>query len=268
VSVWGSEPFHGLTWEQAMFEATQREARLLPPGRFASFTIAGEFKSLQTARVTLQDQGGNTVYATVAAPVELVSTSAADTIVGPGTGAHIVLVRGLGEDFTSGNPAAIWLDELVVMLGTTPVQTVNSFIRIVSMRVVISGTDETNVGDIDASIGGNIQLRIGTDGLTPSTGNGVSKAMAITVPGDWTGYIRCIDLGWSGQNPAQFWFGAKLLGTKTYGVTKQISADSSIDVGIVGLPSGLDIFAQAAATTGGTFNADGLVMMLLVRNIV
>lgn len=93
----------------------------------------------------LSDLGTDPLPATAAA-VSVVSSSANDTAAG--TGARTVEIQGLDADYN--------LQTLTVTLnGTTAVTTgSDTYIRVFRMRVVTAGTNETNVGNITASIGG------------------------------------------------------------------------------------------------------------------
>lgn len=81
---------------------------------------------------------------TVAAVHALVSSSAADTAAG--TGARTVLVTGLNSSYNE-------ITETVTLNGVTPVNTVNSYIFVSSLRVVTVGSGGANAGIITATSG-------------------------------------------------------------------------------------------------------------------
>lgn len=97
--------------------------------------------------------GGQQVFPTAAVTLDLVSTSANDVFLG--TGAQVVLVEGLADDYTL-------LSEFVLMNGTTPVTTVNSYFRVQRTTVVVVGSLMHNEGDITTTetISGNGQSNI------------------------------------------------------------------------------------------------------------
>lgn len=83
--------------------------------------------------------GGNYPLLTAASQLEVVSTSAADTAAG--TGARTVLVSGLDANWLP-------ISETVTLNGTTPVTTVNSYLRVNLFTTVTSGSGKVNAGDL------------------------------------------------------------------------------------------------------------------------
>lgn len=84
--------------------------------------------------------GGAYTFPTVAAPVRVNSTDAADT--SAGTGARTITIQGLDSNY-----AEVSVD--VTMNGTSDVDTTNqTFIRVNRAFVKTAGTSEYNVGDI------------------------------------------------------------------------------------------------------------------------
>ena len=112
--------------------------------------------------------GGNYPLLTSASQLEVVSTSASDAIAG--TGARTALVSGL-----DGN----WLpvSETVSLNGTTPVTTVNSYMRVNIFTTTSSGSGQVNAGDLT--------LRVAGAGSTQSiarAGFGYGRQAVYTVP--------------------------------------------------------------------------------------
>ena len=95
-------------------------------------------------------------YLSSAEPLDIVSSSANDSFAG--TGARTVQVMGLDNDY-------LFQTETVEMNGLTPVQTVNSYIRVRAIVVLTSGNSGTNVGSISAtaSVSATLQAKMLAD---------------------------------------------------------------------------------------------------------
>lgn len=78
--------------------------------------------------------------ATAAETIEVFSGSVND-VDSSGTGAHLVEVRGLGAGF-------VMQSEIIAMNGTTPVNTVNEYIRMDRALVLTAGSGGENAGEI------------------------------------------------------------------------------------------------------------------------
>lgn len=110
--------------------------------------------------------GGKYPFLSAAAAGTIVSTSAADTATGGG--AQTVRIQGLDANFNE-------LTEDVTLNGITPVALANNYFRINSAFVIKAGAQESNAGDIDITVGGQILARI-------SIGFGTSRNAIYTVP--------------------------------------------------------------------------------------
>ncbi len=155
----------------AAFESGGLASRGVIPG----FTVNHKFGRNPTAGMSSEDiwfQGGALTWLTAAVQMDLVSSSANDDATPTtSTGAQTVFVEGLDSNFEVSS-------ETISLNGTTLVTTVNSYIRIQSMTVVLCGTySGTNEGDITIRVtgGGAIQGDI-------ETGIGVSQKSHFTVP--------------------------------------------------------------------------------------
>lgn len=101
-----------------------------------------------------------------------------------GAGVQTVLISGL-------NSNRGLLSETVTLNGTTDVQTVNSFLRVNSMRVLLPGvanTDVSNAGDITARTAGGAVLS-----FMPA-GDGVSQNIQISPPANSLLLIWSLDV--------------------------------------------------------------------------
>lgn len=105
-----------------------------------------------------------------------------------GTGARTVTVSGLDAD---------WLDqtETVTMNGTTPVDTVGSYIRLFRAYVEESGSGETNEGEITIAQKVTTAVVFGT--IEPEYGQ--SNICAYTIPANKTAYLYSWDASINGN---------------------------------------------------------------------
>lgn len=101
-----------------------------------------------------------------AGTVATVSTSAADAAAG--TGARTVYLGGLDANYAE-------ISETITLNGVTPVNSVQSYLRINRTYVLTAGTGEVNTGDINFTIGGNLQSTI-------EAGQGQCHCTQYTVP--------------------------------------------------------------------------------------
>lgn len=255
----------GLTWDQAILEAARDEANGIPPRRFAQYLIGGAFDTLTTTMVDVQPEGGITDLPTAAGPVTLVSSDPGDNITG--AGAQVVLVRGVGAGYVGG--PSLWLDELVFMNGATNVVTLQDYLRVFSMRVVVAGSHLANLGNIDASIGAfGIQARIGFDGVSGSNsgrGTGVTTSSKFAVPTGWTAHIRGIHVSWGENQSILAWAFGSLGGVESSGLIASLSDSDQYDVGILPLPAGLTLIGRAARKAGSGGHVGITAPVLLVR---
>jgi len=142
--------------------AADRNAELV------SQNIFGFSRSVGTDFQTIWNDGGQYVHPSAAVQMSCVSTSAADTMA--------ILISGLDENYES-------LNEIILVNGTTPVTTTNSFYRINS-ATILSGS---NVGDITVSEGGTVYANI-------EATLGTTQACVYTVPANHSLYIFRISL--------------------------------------------------------------------------
>lgn len=81
----------------------------------------------------------------------VVSSNAADAAAGTGT--QTLFIDGVDDNFNS-------ISETITMNGLTPVISSNSYLHINRMFALVSGTNDTNVGDITATLGSDINAVI------------------------------------------------------------------------------------------------------------
>lgn len=120
-----------------------------------------------TTTEDIWDVGGTEVYLSSAETMDIVSDSASDT--DGGTGSNTLSISGLDDDYNE-------IAEIITLNGLTTVTTVNSYLRVNSMFADISGTNETNVGNISCKA-----TTAGTDHalMTPDTGRALKTQFTL-----------------------------------------------------------------------------------------
>ena len=111
--------------------------------------------------------GGNYPLLAAASQLEVVSTSASDAAAG--TGARTVLIQGLDANWLP-------ISETVTLNGTTPVTTVNSYLRVNLMTTTSAGSGGQNAGDLTLRVAGG-----GTTQSIARAGYGFGRQAVYTV---------------------------------------------------------------------------------------
>lgn len=164
-----------------------------------------------TSFETLWNDGGAYVFPSSAVAMDLVSTSASDTM--------DVLVAGLDSSYNQ-------ITETVTLTGTSAVTTSASFLR-VNSAIILSGQ---NAGEISISNGGTTYAFIGTN-------LGTTQACIYTVPAGYSLYIFRIDFNSATTNPNKYLTVRNKLSTHTGRVlhvaeatfsTSQVSYDRQV----------------------------------------
>lgn len=141
-----------------------------------ALNIFGFNRTVGTSFETLWDDGGNYTYPSSAVTMDVVSTSASDTM--------DVKINGLDANYAE-------ISETVTLTGTTAVTTTASFLRINS-AIILAGS---NVGDISITNGGTKYAFIGAT-------IGTTQSSVYTVPAGHSIYLFRIDVT-SGTNNGQ-----------------------------------------------------------------
>jgi hypothetical protein len=121
------------------------------------------------------------VLPTSAGVVSIVSTSTADDEAAVGTGGWTLHIEGLDANFDE-------VDIHISLDGTNPVTTTTELIRVNRAYFMTAGTNETNVGDISMSIGGNLQAFI-------TAGEGQTSQTHYTVPRNHVALLNALNIG-------------------------------------------------------------------------
>jgi hypothetical protein len=125
-----------------------------------------------SAAETAWAPGGRISYLTTARTMSVVSSDADDA--SGDTGARTVLIQGVDENFLE-------VEETITMNGTTPVVTIQTFLRINRMVVVTAGSSEMNEGTITATATTDATVQ----GSIPA-GHGFTQQLVIAVPANKT----------------------------------------------------------------------------------
>lgn len=81
------------------------------------------------------------------------TTAGAADVADTGTGAWTVQLEGLDADYNE-------IEEIISLTGATPALSTQEFLRINRAFVVTAGTGTVNAGNIDTTVGGNVQTHI------------------------------------------------------------------------------------------------------------
>lgn len=165
-----------------------------------------------TSYEVLSDLGTDPLPTTAAA-VSLVSSSGNDTA--GGTGAQTVEVQGLDANYN--------LQTSVVTMAGVSAATTGSdeYLRVFRMRVLTAGTNETNVGNITASIGGTDIARISADA-------GQTLMGIYTVPAGYTAFLKKFQASISKNQEATVQFRTKTFNSGAWQVKGQFGTFASI----------------------------------------
>lgn len=204
----------------------------------------------------------NRVYLTTAAPMKVSSSSANDTSPS-GSGAHIVLIEGLDQNY---NP----ISEQVILAGQAAVNTVNSYLRVTGMTVIDKGVNGGNVGILYTGTG---VVTAGVPAVIHEVvppGFNKEASGVYTVPAGYTAYLRVGGL--AGQdNGAGYVTGRLVVSNQgspfitsalTVFTTGQVNYDFPYPIAI---PEKSDIEARAISSSG-THTVSSYFGMILIKN--
>ena len=186
---------------------------LLPDAVKSSFVGYNPDIDINTSPETIWGPGGLFVPPTVAGTVSIVSDSANDDVAG--TGALLMAVTGLDANYDE-------IVEVVVLTGTTPVVTSQSFLRVNRCAVLSSGSGQYNDGIITSTIGALTVCQI-------LANESVSHIGKFTVPATKTFMIQNIisTLGKTQNGTAVFVIEVMFFGTNTWFVVNKFNLHSN-----------------------------------------
>jgi len=146
--------------------STPQQNPLILPGQ--SLLLSGFNPDIDSATVPedIWPQGGEVAFSDVAAVIDIVSTSALDTVAG--SGARTILLVGVDANFDQ-------ITEIVSLNGLTPVATIQLFLFSNTCILQSVGALNANQGIITFSIGGNL-------GNVIAVGKGQSQSAAAVFP--------------------------------------------------------------------------------------
>ena len=162
--------------------------------------IEGRNIDVDMAIVDIGMEDVNFTWLTAAATLEVLSDDINDT--SAGTGARSVKITGLDTNFDI-------ISETLATNGTTPVVTVNDYIRINEFEIENSGTYASTTSGSNA---GNITLRVSVGGATQSfisndlLGNGHHQDGKFTVPNNHIAIVLGLGLNVDSTKSAKLFF--------------------------------------------------------------
>ena len=146
-------------------------------GKIAGYSglfFTGDNNGVTNAEQTLMARGGTYLFPTSATTLDVVSSSANDTLAG--TGANAVVIIGLDSNRDK-------IIEVVSLAGTTIATTTLSFLRVNSFVVIAAGSNSTNEGTVNCSQGVNVLSQIGI-------GEGQARQAVASVPNGFTWFAQ------------------------------------------------------------------------------
>lgn len=162
---------HAKTWDELKKIAAMEQggANLLQIRKF------GRSDSLNANVVEdVWESGGTKTLLTSAETMNVASANINDT--NGGSGANYVQVGGLDANYNL-------ISEIVVMNGTSNVETVNSYLRVNRVRVVFSGSGKKNTGAITVTSSSSAALQ-----STIPAGESISQQSHFTIPAGYTAF--------------------------------------------------------------------------------
>ena len=228
----------------------------------ATITVVGRNPDVPSSSAFASVWSGTGVYtgfnATTAEILSIVSDDTADTLLG--TGARTLTITGL-------NLAYIEQTETISLNGTTPVFTINSYLRVNSIIVATAGSTGGNVGTI------TIKQSVTTAnvfGIINPTDNS-SLACIYTVPANCTASVieSYGSLANKTSASVELTYSVRLVG-KVFIIAKWLAINSSgssytqrkFAVPLKALPTGTDIKASANSDTPGVAVTTGISFIL------
>jgi len=256
---------------------TNVQAGLVP-----GYSIAHKFGSNLNAGTTLQDiwsTGGFFKWATVAAPLEAISSSADDTAAG--TGARVITVEGLDADFKE-------ISEDIVMNGIlVTTTTIKNFIRVQRVFVKDAGTYTTT---IDGSNLGTITIRFESAGDIQSTievntvasiGVGQSEQSLFTIPAGKSGFLHSSFVNVDAVKAATFYFwqrqnadvitapfSSRRLIFRLDGISGASFFNPDTPIGSSGFPEKTDLWMSSVASLSNTIVESDFEIVLIDNDFI
>lgn len=202
------------------------------------------------------------VYLTTAATMKVSSSSANDTSPS-GSGAHIVLIEGLDQNY---NP----ISEYITLAGQTAVTTTKAYLRVIGITVTDKGVNGGNVGTLYVGTG---VVTAGVPAVIHEVappGFNKEASGVYTVPAGYTAYLQVGGL--AGQDTGAGYITGRLVisnqgspfitSAVTVFTTGQVNYNFPYPIAI---PEKSDIEARAI-TTSGTNTVSSYFGMILIKN--
>jgi len=194
-------------------------------GRFKGIYSFGYNPSVSTTFEDIWRYGGDAVFLSSAETITVVSDSVNDDGSPPGTGAQIIKLEGLDNNYN-------YIEEFVTMDGVTPVITTKQFLRITKAFVTDVGTNGSNVGNITGistiSLGGQFFFEAGV---------GQTLKAINTIPAGFYGIITRILGSANGLDSAIIDFQTREFG-KSWRVRHRASIPTAVEFNVEFVPLG------------------------------
>ena len=163
------------TWSRHLYEHDPLAIAKGEVNNYSVLNVFGYQPAVGTSDICVWENAAPYVFPTSAVIMTVVSTSVVDD-----TGTAQVLITGLDGDYNL-------TTEIVDLSGTTPVTTVNAFLRINNVRLIAAGAGQTsNVGTITVSHNGTTYAKI-----LPSVGQ--TQMSQYTVPNGYSFYLTRVN---------------------------------------------------------------------------
>lgn len=167
-----TSPAHSVTVQGAFEPFNLQVARGQIMGH-SSVIVFGYNPDLDTVEESVWPDGGTVPHPTTASALSIVSTNAADD--STGTGARTVYIEGLDSNYNV-------VSETVILDGTTPVDTIKTYLYVNQFYVATVGSGGSNVGDITAKVSTTLYDMIAAGYNNRTTAH-------YCVPAGYTGYL-------------------------------------------------------------------------------
>lgn len=239
------------------------EEMLIAEGKYSDRLIVHQFgrnPDIDTGSVPEDVWDGGGVYTgfplTAAETLSVVSSDIRDVVAGPG--AKAITVYGLDANFNL-------QEETILLNGTAPVTSTNTFSRVYKAIVLAAGTDQTNDGDITI----NHSSTTANVFSVMQNGRGHSEVSAFTIPSGYSGYLkRYVTSSVNTTMSTGLWMrpvnGAVQIMEPAYGVT--FNFDSTSPYGGIKFLEKTDMIFRVFSSTQNNSEAVSSYEILLVKN--
>jgi hypothetical protein len=203
--------------------------------------------------------GGAYPLQSSATKLEILSASANDTAAG--TGARTFTISGLDANLVP-------FSETVTMNGVTPVQTVNSYLRVNGLTIASSGSGGVNAGDVTLRVTG-----AGATQAIARAGFGYAKQCVFTVPANTTLLVTDVLPECGGVNSAtaivmaftRITPNGSIIKTNEYNASTTLLSQRNVITGAA-VPAGWTVSLRVSSVVGTPVDGYASINGILVDN--